>query len=549
MLTSSLDPFITFGNSMQTIVDLLRQSADRWGQLPALSMYETPGSTLTYTELWDYARRVAGYLRDEGVGKGDRVVLWGPNRPDWVAAFFGIQMLGAIAVPMDVRSREDLLERIAGQTSPKHLFLGDEQQRSLAADHGPVTRFEDLRAVTESLEPIEVDPALTEPGDTAELVFTSGTTGNPKGVILTQQNIISNVKMAITAVNPTPNYRCVSILPLSHMYEQTGGLLTVLAGGASITYLATIRPITVLTAVKDVKATTMFCVPQVLELFQHGIEREIRRQGREKLFQRMHAFSLRLPFRARRTLFRAIHENMGGSFEFFLSGGAYLYPEVGQWWEGIGIKVLQGYGMTEASPILTTATLTDRDVSSVGKPLPGIELRFADDHEILVRGANISPGYWNDPVATNLAFTDDWYHTGDLGFLDKNGRLHLHGRKKNMIVLANGMNVYPEDIERVLIADPDVKNAVVLGLDAEREVDIHAVLLLDDVEIDPAEIIKRSNQQLSPHQRIRDYTVWPDESFPLTPSLKVKRIDVIERLAELRAPAAPAASELTAHDA
>jgi long-chain acyl-CoA synthetase len=199
--------------------------------------------------------------------------------------------------------------------------------------------------------------------------------------------------------------------------------------------------------------------------------------------------------------------------------------------------------MTEASPILTSATLTDRDVSSVGKPLPGIELRFAEDHEILVRGANISPGYWNDPIATSLAFTDDWYHTGDLGYLDENGRLHLHGRKKNMIVLANGMNIYPEDVERVLMAEPEVKNAVVLGLDADRDVEIHAVLLLDGDNANPAEIIKRSNQQLNPHQRIRNYTVWPDENFPLTPSLKVKRIDVIERLAELRAPAASAASE------
>jgi long-chain acyl-CoA synthetase len=543
MLSSSLDQVITFGRTMQTIVDLLRQSVDRWGQFPALSMYDTPGSSLTYAELWDYARRVATYLHDQGISKGDRVVLWGANRPDWVAAFFGIQMLGAIAVPMDVRSREDLLERISEQTNPKYLFLGDEQQRSLTSDHGPVTRFEDVRGITDSLEPFAVDQTAADPGDTAELVFTSGTTGNPKGVILTQQNIISNVKMAMTAVNPTPKYRCVSILPLSHMYEQTGGLLTVLAGGASVTYLATLRPDIILKAMTDVQATTMFCVPQVLELFQRGIEREIRRQGREKIFNRLHAAALRLPFRARRPFFRAIHQKMGGSFEFFLSGGAYLYPEVGRWWEGIGVKVLQGYGMTEASPILTSATLTDRDVSSVGKPLPGIELRFAEDHEILVRGANISPGYWNDPIATSLAFTDDWYHTGDLGYLDENGRLHLHGRKKNMIVLANGMNIYPEDVERVLMAEPEVKNAVVLGLDADRDVEIHAVLLLDGDNANPAEIIKRSNQQLNPHQRIRNYTVWPDENFPLTPSLKVKRIDVIERLAELRAPAASAASE------
>ncbi|HEX3721553.1 MAG TPA: AMP-binding protein [Nitrolancea sp.] len=528
---------------MQTIVDLLRQSVDRWGSLPALSMYGEPSSTLTYSELWDYGLRVAAYLSANGVAKADRVVLWGANRPDWVAAFFGIEMLGAIAIPIDVRSREDLLERIVTQTSPKHLVIGEEQRQSLTHHHGTVTSLDNLRSVTNDVGPITVDPASINPDDIAELVFTSGTTGHPKGVILTHQNIISNVKMATTAVNPTPQYRLLSILPLSHMYEQTGGLLTPLAGGASITYLATLRPDVILKAMAEIRATTMACVPQVLELFQRGIEREIRRQGREKMFQRLHGVALRLPFRARRPLFRAIHQRMGGSFDFFLAGGAYLYPELGQWWEGVGIKVLQGYGMTEAAPIVTTPTLTDRDVTSVGRPLPGIELKFAEDHEILVRGPNISPGYWNDPVATSLAFTDDWYHTGDLGYLDPAGRLHLHGRKKNMIVLANGMNIYPEDIEHVLISEPGVKNAVVLGLEHGQDVEVHAVLLLDTDAGAPSDILKRCNQNLTPYQRIRDFTVWPDENFPLTPSLKVKRIEVIERLDTLRAPATPAATE------
>jgi long-chain acyl-CoA synthetase len=528
---------------MQTIVDLLRESVDRWGNLPALSIYDEPSSTLTYAELWDYGRRVAAYLSAQGVTKGDRVVLWGANRPDWVAAFFGIEMLGAIVIPFDVRSREDLLDRIVGQTSPKHLIIGAEQLQGLAADHGPVTRLDDLRSITNGIEPLAVNPALISPDDTAELVFTSGTTGNPKGVILTHQNIISNVKMARTAVNPTPKFRLLSILPLSHMYEQTPGLLTPLGGGASITYLATLRPDIIIKAMSEIHATTMACVPQVLELFQRGIEREIRRQGREKMFQRLHAVALRLPFRARPPLFRAIHQRMGGGFLYFLAGGAYLNPELAQWWEGVGIKVLQGYGMTEAAPIVTTPTINDRDIASVGRPLPGIDLKIADDNEILIRGQNITPGYWNDPVATSLAFTDGWYHTGDLGYLDANGRLHLHGRKKNMIVLANGMNIYPEDIEHVLIDEPGVKNAVVLGLEHGQDVEVHAVLLLEPDAGAPADILKQCNQHLSPHQRIRDFTVWPDENFPLTPSLKVKRIDIIERLDALRAPATPAATE------
>jgi long-chain acyl-CoA synthetase len=253
----------------------------------------------------------------------------------------------------------------------------------------------------------------------------------------------------------------------------------------------------------------------------------------------LHGIASHLPLAARRLLFRRVLQRMGGSFEFFVSGGAYLDPALARWWEGLGIKVLQGYGMTEAAPIISADTLRERNPGTVGRPLPGVEVRIAEDDEILVRGANISPGYWHNEQATAEAFVDGWYYTGDLGEIDRRGCLRLRGRKKNMIVLGSGMKVHPEDVEVALLTDKSVKDAVVLGLTNGQDVEVHAVLVLakDAGEVPP--IIREVNARLAPHQAIRDYTIWPDDTFPLTPTLKPKRAEIMARLPELRATPKP----------
>ena len=220
---------------------------------------------------------------------------------------------------------------------------------------------------------------------------------------------------------------------------------------------------------------------------------------------------------------------MGGAFEFFVSGGAHLDPALARWWEALGFKVVQGYGMTEAAPVVACHTVEHRDPFSVGRPLSGVEVTVAEDGELLVRGENVTQGYWQNPQATAEAFEDGWYKTGDLGAFDRAGCLHLRGRKKNMIVLANGMNVYPEDVEHVLTQDPRLKDAVVLGKSRRQDVEVHAVLLGATAEDAPA-IIKAANLRLQPHQQVRGHTLWPDEAFPMTPTLKVKRAEVAEAI-------------------
>ena len=518
-----------------TLVSLLAESAERWGERPALSFYSNEPWSWTYAELWAHSQRAAEFLRISGVAKGDRVLLWGDNRPEWVAAFFGTLILGAIAVPIDSHSTQDFLALIQDATQPQYIFLGSEQEQRLEENHPPYLLFEEFVSQLETFEPpVEAGaPEGVEPDDIAELVFTSGTTGSPKGVILTHRNIYANVAMAAPSFQVTPDNRVLAILPLSHMLEQVADLLVPVSAGASVVYLSSLRPDVIFAAMAHYRITNMGGVPRVLELFADGIKREARRQNRLSQLERANSLACRLPFSWRSRLFKKIHQRMGGCFEYFVVGGARLDVQLGRWWEGLGIKVVQGYGMTEASPVVSAGTLQERDHGSVGRPLPGVEVKIAEDGEIWVRGENVTPGYWQNPQATENAFTDGWYMTRDLGHLDSKGRLHIRGRKDNMFVLGNGMNVYPEDIEQVLSQDSRLIDAVVLGLTSGDDVEVHGVLLTGEPEA-AADIVRTANGQLAPHQRIQRYTVWPEENFPVTPTMKPKRADISARVLKLR---------------
>ena len=278
----------------------------------------------------------------------------------------------------------------------------------------------------------------------------------------------------------------------------------------------------------------MVIVPQALQLFLNGIERQVRLLKKEQQWETLHRIAAHLPFRLRPLLFQQVHKRFGGHFHFFVSGGAYLPPRLQERWETMGFRVMQGYGATECGPVVSVTPYHEHIFNSIGKPLPGEEVRIAEDGELLVKGPNVALGYWKNPEATAAAFQDGWYYTGDLGFMDEKGNLYLKGRKKNLIVLANGLNVYPEDIENVLLTDPAVKDAVVVGLmEDDQGPIVHAVLLMSDPSKAKA-VIQQANKQLAPHQHVRGFTIWPEDDFPRTHSLKVKRPEVINKLQALR---------------
>ena len=523
----------------QTLVEFLDKAAKKYGPRDALLF--KPGfryQRWTYAKVWDESGQVAALLQRRGLTKGDQVVLWGPNSPHWVLIFFGCLRAGVTVVPLDLRSSPDYVARVISQTEPKLAFTsrftpkGDE-------DLGiPEIAFEDLEANISGLpEPEEVE---IKPDDLAEIMFTSGTTGDPKGVMLTHRNLTANIEGISQVIFCDPSSRLLSILPLSHMYEQMGGLFVALYHGASVTYATSRQPTVLARTMRERKITILLLVPQGLELLMNGIEREVKRRGKEALWNRLLKIAERTPFRLRRQLFRGVHQQFGGKLDFVVSGGAALDPDLGRKWELLGVKIVQGYGTTEASPVVSNHRIKDRRLDSTGRPLPNVEVKISDLGEILVRGSNVTPGYWRAPKETAEAFDGEWYKTGDLGFFDDEGFLHIQGRLKDMIVLPSGQNVFPEDIQAVLVKHPQVTDATVVGLPRGSSVEVHAALILEEANT-AQEIVSWTNSQLAEQQRIRGFTIWLEEDFPRTHTLKVKKQLVIDTILGKIQPESPVA--------
>ncbi|HEY5495252.1 MAG TPA: AMP-binding protein, partial [Candidatus Limnocylindrales bacterium] len=356
---------------------------------------------------------------------------------------------------------------------------------------------------------------------------------------------------------PAIEYRVVSVLPLAHLFEQAIGLYLILDLGADVLYVRTRNPRVVFESIRAHRTTAMILVPQLLDLFWAGLEREIEKQGQAASFERARAIARRLPMAARRLIFRRIHRQLGGRLRLLVSAGAFLPPAVQQGWEDIGVVVMQGYGATETGSGAIT-TWRDHPLGTVGRPVPGVEMRIAEDGEVQFRGPSVSRGYWEDTAATADAFTaDGFYRSGDLGRLDGHGRLVLHGRKRDIIVLPNGLNVFPEDIENALrIAG--IRDSIALETEPGR---IEAIILAplaappvreDSVAAQPAgaygdqgdipriraevdAAVKAANATLAVQARISAWRLWPDVDFPRTLTLKVKR-DQVRAWAAVSAP-------------
>lgn len=520
---------------MSTIVDLLRSVTTTHAARPCLTYrHDDRRDQYSYVETLDMSLRVASLLRARGVEAGDRVVIWGPNRPEWAFAYFGTMLLGAIVVPFDVRAQETFLQRIESKTTPKLVIAGQTQVEGATLPHAPYLGLDTLVDDARALAPAADLPTVRS-DDTAVLMYTSGTTGDPKGVILSHGNIAANLAAVPEIIFIEPRFRVLSLLPLSHVFEQVIGLLVILSGGASIVYIDTLKPQVIFEAMEAEGVTMMIVVPQLLQLFMNGIEREVKRQGKERLWKILHAVAQRLPFGIRPKLFPKIHARLGGKFEFFVSGGAYLPPSLAQRWEAMGIKILQGYGLTEASPIVSANSLDDRPLGSIGRVVSCVEARLSDDGELLIRGPSVFKGYWQDAAATAEAFNDGWYHTGDMARFDSQGRLYYTGRKKNVIVLASGMNVHAEDVENALRGTGLIVDAVVVPIEGpDRSAQVHALIAVEDASAEAAaEAVRVANRDLAPHQRVAAYTIWPEPDFPRTHTLKVRRPEVERRLDEI----------------
>jgi len=474
-----------------------------------------------------------------GLERGDRVLIWGVNRPEWGIGFFGALFAGLVLVPLDVRSQPEFVAKIAQRTRAR-LVLASTQTALLAEGLGlPVVLIESLPDRARDEVPLPTPEVAGK--DLAEVVFTSGTTGEPKGAMLTHANLVANAN-ALREVFPfKPDERLLSILPLSHMFEQTCGLIAPFLAGASIVYPVSRQPAVLIRTFREFRVTMLLIVPAGLKLLDSAIQRKVDASGKGATFERLHRIAPRLPRFLKRLLFRPVISGFGGRFRTLAIGAAALEEDLANRWTDMGFDVLQGYGATELSPAVSFTRPSRNRIGTVGEAVPDVEIRIAEDGEVLVRGASVFAGYWEDPDATAAAIdAERFYHTGDIGQMDADGFLTLRGRKKDMLAMPDGTKVYPEDIEAVLARDSRLHDATVVGWQPPRgELRVQAVLLLDDPSLADA-VVRDANAKLGAHQQIRGVTIWPDEDFPRTPTLKVKKRLVLDRLAEIERGAGPA---------
>ena len=538
---------------METLLDILDEAVSRYTERPALSLRRDDGASESWTfrELDRRSRLVAWRLRAVGLSAGDRMLTWSPSTPALPAVYFGAMRAGVVVVPLDLRMAPDAVERIAQKSEAARLAIGSGRDapdpREAGLERFPTSSVEDLAAEPDPDWPADwADQVATwprpAPADLFEIIFTSGTTGTPKGVMLTHANVVATVETANNAI-PPQEHRMVSLLPLSHLMEQAIALFYALTVGADILYVRSRNPRVIFEAIRDHRVTTMLVVPQILDLFWGAIQREVDKSGRGATFERLRRIARHLPYPARRLLFRRVHAQLGGGLNLFVCAAAFLPPALQQSWEDVGVVVMQGYGATECGPASATSK-TDHGLGTVGRTIPPVQVKLADDGQILVAGPTVFSGYWRDPAATAAAFTPDgWYQTGDIGRHDAAGHLILMGRIKDIIVLPNGLNVYPEDIENAL-RTAGVRDSVVLETRPGR---IEAVVLapgsavmprggdvpgqgVEALHREPAELraeidaaVKRANATLAVNQRVAAWRLWPDADFPRTHTLKVKR--------------------------
>ena len=462
---------------------------------------------------WSYARlascafQFARELEARNIGAGDRVLFWGENSPEWIAAFYGCLLRGAVVVPLDLKSAPNFATRVQQLVSAK-LLLADESQPQLDI---PRLTFANL-AKSHSDQPYTNDNI--KPTDLVEIVFTSGTTADPKGVCLTHRNLLANIapiedefKKYVRWERLVHPLRFLCLLPLSHVFGQLLGIFIPQLLGAEVHFRESYKPSQIVTAVKKERINIVVTVPRVLETLREKFKTEVSEQQLAAADGRH--------FLRNWWAFRKIHRQFGWRFWAFITGGATLESETEAFWRRVGYAVIQGYGMTETASLTSLSHPFRMRQGSIGKPVAGQEVKLSDDGEILVRGDNVSPGYWNSGTQS-ITDQQGWIHTGDIGEFGPEGNIYFRGRSKDTIVTAAGLKIYPADLEAALDRQPEIKASAVIPLEVAKGTEALAVLILQGDDSDLSSAVQRANDSLAEFQRIRHWVVWPRSDFPRT---------------------------------
>lgn len=482
----------------------------------------------TYREVASAAAQFARLLESRGVQHGDRVLLAGEDSAEWALVFWGCVLRGAIVVPLDRFGSPEFARRAAREVGPK-LFVRSHALRELDIGLPPVI-LETLREMLARFPDVPYPPQGFHPSDPVEIVFTSGTTAEPRGVVLSHENILSNLEPLEREIRKFElveklfhPLRFLNLLPLSHAFGQFMGLFVPPLLGARVVFLDTLNPSEILRVIPSERVSVLVTVPRVLETLRAKIERDAEARGQVDLFRRRVESAAARHFLRRWWSFRDVHKRLGWKFWAFVSGGAALDADTETFWKRLGYAVIQGYGLTETTSLISVNHPFHVANRSVGRVLGGREIRLADDAEILVRGESVAAGYWQGRELKPVLDSNGWFHTGDRGELDSEGNLFFKGRSKDVIVTPEGLNVYPEDLEAALRREAGVRDCVVVGYPVGGNAEPCAVLIMRDGQSEADAAVERANQSLAEFQRIRRWTVWPDQDFPRTSTEKPRR--------------------------
>jgi long-chain acyl-CoA synthetase len=484
------------------------------------------------------AHRFARELEARSIGKGDRVLFCAENSPEWVAAFFGCLLRGAVVVPVDVESTPDFIARVQQQTGAKLLLYGSAGPPEIDATL-PRLPIQALASAEFARYPATGDTRVNvDENEIVQIIYTSGTTTEPKGVILTHANLLANLSPLEAEVRKYLKWerlvhpvRFLSLLPLSHVFGQFMGIFVPQLLGGEVFFQDSLNPSEIIRTIRKRRINVVVAVPRLLETMREKIERDALSAGRGESLSRNLRAAERRHFLRRWWAFRGVHRQFGWRFWAFISGGATLAPDTESFWQRLGFAVVQGYGMTETASLVSVNHPFKKSRGSIGKTLPGMETKLDATGEIMVRGRNVSPGYWNTSGSAGPSSDEEgWLRTGDIGELDAEGNLFFKGRKKDVIVTAAGLNIYPEDLEAALKARPEVRDCVVVGIEAARGPEPFAALIMRDDAADPARAVEQANRTLAQAQRVRHWLVWTEPDFPRTPTQKVLRRKVAEVL-------------------
>jgi len=551
--------------SITSIQDMLLRSAKVYGDKLALEdLADNPISRVTYKQLHDYVIRFGKSLFEIGIKERDHIAVISENRIQWSMTYFTSMCFNMIIIPIDKNLNHNEILNIIHESEAKAIVFSDgfeplmkEKRDSLLnlkyyINMDSKEHKDGILSMTKMIEKqsasIERLPFIN-PDIMAEIIFTSGSLGRAKGVMLTQKNIASNLMAMTSMIQIIPEDRFLSVLPIHHKYECTCGLLCPLYAGASAHYARSLK--TVVDDLQKVKATILLGVPLLYDKMFKKIYKGIQEDKLKSvivppLISLTNIFESFGWKSSKKLIFKELHHKFGGHIRLFIAGGAAPDPKVAKGLRELGFNFVQGYGLTETSPIVALNRLYSFKDNAAGLPLPGLEIKINNPNEvgigeIYIKGSSVMLGYYKNQKLTDEAFNDGWFKTGDIGFFDDDGFLHINGRQKNVIISKSGENVFPEEIEDILNRNPFVQESMVYGEQDEKHTEIIAVQIVTDAEafieyseknkvkITPelvndiiSEAVKETNKELPAFKQIRKFYVR-DSEFEKTTTQKIKR--------------------------